>query len=465
MTMTREHFLSVAIAKYAFLHPIKGVVYTADPLPLDEAKRFGLSPLVLYAVSVAELPISAIRFSTLDKPLSIVGFLKDAWSSAPGLMGMPTELRISRACAAADEGFVAALTAAGIRVKVAESSDKSLPAALRNAQSEPREMSWRASRIPSGTLQELNAAAATVHQEVHDQPYWSVRTTAKRELLVDWLKLKRIEPAGLQDAGLDWKPGTWLSAWEVSVPRGIHRIWGADQDGGTWLYSGQRDDIDDVDDVEPDIDDDPSEATAFDEFAVEEAKSLINCWPGGKQAVAQAIGITVKELSWAMAGRKELDPGKRSDLMAILGMELDEESGYYEAEGPCILIGKSPMHTKEAYNALSKGGDLAFSIDAVPDKGIPDPSWQYLMFMPHGQGPSIIMIPRGSKLSATMATSFINFNGTHQIPEKLYRDIVSTCAMVGREPGRNIELSAELHVRQILFIESIEDNFDVGFRY
>ena len=57
------------------------------------------------------------------------------------------------------------------------------------------------------------------------------------------------------------------------------------------------------------------------------------------------------------------------------------------------------------------------------------------------------MVPRGGRVSTQMPDYFMNFTGTQTIPEKVYRDIVATCASVGRKPAQNIALTKGLYLR------------------
>ncbi len=172
---------------------------------------------------------------------------------------------------------------------------------------------------------------------------------------------------------------------------------------------------------------------------------MIQCWPGGKKAIADSIEVTAKEINWMIAGQQALPPKKFDRLLDILGFQARHE--YYEPSKPCILIAETGKHAREAYLALTHGGDLAVSIDAVPDRGVPDPSWQYLTFAAHGSQLSVIMVPRGSRVSTQMPDHFMNYTGTQTIPEKVYRDIVATCAAVGRKPAQNIALTKGLYLR------------------
>jgi hypothetical protein len=105
MTIVREHNFTLATARHVFLHPSRGVIFTADALPLAEAEKVGFSPLIMYGVSLPGLPATAVRFVRLDLPRPIIDLLTEFWSCLPELRGKPDRLRISRNCAAADRVY------------------------------------------------------------------------------------------------------------------------------------------------------------------------------------------------------------------------------------------------------------------------------------------------------------------------------------------------------------------------
>ena len=64
MLSPREHHFYVAIAKFLFHHPEHGIVSVRDPIKIKDAERYGLSPLILYGLTVAGLPIRWMTFTS-----------------------------------------------------------------------------------------------------------------------------------------------------------------------------------------------------------------------------------------------------------------------------------------------------------------------------------------------------------------------------------------------------------------
>ena len=134
----REHHFYVAIAKFLFHHPEHGIVSVGDPIKIKDAERYGLSPLILYGITVAGLPIRWMTFTPVDQPRAFRDVLLEAWRNAEGLRGQPDILRINRHLATASSELAGEMAKIGVRVEVADTKEKSLPASLRSAQDSSR---------------------------------------------------------------------------------------------------------------------------------------------------------------------------------------------------------------------------------------------------------------------------------------------------------------------------------------
>jgi len=138
MLSPREHHFYVAFAKFIYHHPGHGIVSLQDPIKIKDAERYGLSPLIIYGVTVAGLPIRLMTFTPVDQPRAFRDVLLDAWSNAEGLRGRPDILRVNRHLSKASPELVEEMAKIGVQVKVADAKDKSLPASLRSAQDSSR---------------------------------------------------------------------------------------------------------------------------------------------------------------------------------------------------------------------------------------------------------------------------------------------------------------------------------------
>lgn len=445
MPVEREQFFSIATAKQVFFHPKHGIIFAVDPLPLVEAGPYGLKPLIVYGLTVPGVPGCYLRFAPMERPLPITDVLSDIWNATPTLRGMPNKLRISRALADADDGFIQSLVSNGMAVTISGTKDKSHAGALRSCQKDAWELSFWGREEQLASIEDINRLAA----RLRDRRYLQ-RTPAQRSIAQAWEAFHFVTPPALHVDRLDWKPGPWMNSWENNAVPGLARSFSLENDRLLRSMAVSHDEDEAADEL--------------DDFALKTLTSLIHCWPGGQKAIASAVGVTSKDIQWMISGKAELSPGAMTKLLQLVGMGIDLRHGYYEAEGPCLLIAETPLHAIASYDALNHGGDLIFSIDAVPDKGMPDPSWQYLCYMSYDYGLNVLMIPRGSKLTGAMARNFLNFNGTQKIPAAVYRDVVSTCSAICRDPESNIDAMSDLSSRHVEFFESIENTFPIATR-
>ncbi|WP_337263635.1 MULTISPECIES: hypothetical protein [unclassified Serratia (in: enterobacteria)] len=426
----REHHFFVSIAKFLFYHPEHGIVSVQDPIKPKDAERYGLSPLILYGLSVSGLPIRWMTFTSIDHPRPFKEILQEAWHHAEGLRGQPDNLRINRHLAAASPELLRDMEKTGIQVKIANAWDKSLPASLRSAQDASRWLPRKgAPKDPSltGSLQALCQAANNEH---HFRIRTGCRYVNNREVedrIQQWLALPLQVPKPVVNAGLDWKPGPWLSSWLSSLPPDQPRYFHHDDfDNRICLLTGEK------------IPDETADDEDFwDDNAARLINNLVACWPNPLVAIARYAGITLRELQWFTSEKAPLTQQVRIELENLLGIEYRERIGSYVCAGPYVLIAHKQRALREIYESLSNGGD-ACPVEIVPHQGSADPSWRYVLINTYGAPPSIIMAPRGVKITDHLPELLMNYGGMIPVSPAFYRDVVSTCARACREPATNI---------------------------
>ncbi|BDV41542.1 hypothetical protein GURASL_04650 [Geotalea uraniireducens] len=430
----REHHFYVAIAKFLFHHPEHGIVSVRDPIKIKDAERYGLSPLILYGLTVAGLPIRWMTFTPAVQPKAFRDVLLDAWRNAGGLRGRPDILRVNRHLATASPELVGEMAKIGVQVEVADAKEKSLPASLRSAQDSSK---WllgkhdRKDQALTGSIQALCRDAQYDHDFHVRGGQRGVNSREVEERIQQWLALPALRPEPTLTVGLDWEPGSWLSSWESSLPPDQPRYFSLDGlDGRTWLLPGEKapEDI---------VEDDDFWADSDYDNAAEIAKNLVACWPNPPAEIAKCAGATLRELQWFTSGKAPLDRHARFDLEDLLGIEYDESMGGYVGAGPYVLMANKPSALKEVYESISKGGD-ACPCEIVPRLGAADPSWRYVLINTYGEPPSIVMAPRGAKITERLPELLMNYDGIRHVAPEFYRDVVSTCARACREPGVNI---------------------------
>lgn len=439
LSSPREHHFYVAIAKFLFHHPEHGIVSVGDPIKIKDAEQYGLSPIILYGLTVAGLPIRWMTFTPVDQPRAFRDVLLEVWRNAEGLRGRPDILRVNRHLALASPELARDMAKIEVQVEVADAKEKSLPASLRSAQDSSR---WllgkheRKDRPLTGSIQALCRCAQYDHDFHVRGGRRGVNSREVEDRIQQWLALTAQEPLPTLTGGLDWEPGPWLSSWESSLPPNPPRYFNLDGfDGRAWLLTGEKTpkDIVENDDFWADSDYDN---------AADIAKNLVACWPNPPAEVAKCAGITLRELQWFISGKAPLDRHRRLGLEDLLGIEYDESMGGFVGAGPYVLMAYKPQALKEVYEAISKGGD-ARPCEIVPRQGAADPSWRYVLINTCGQPPSIVMSPRGAKITERLPDLLLNYAGITPVSPEFYRDVVSTCARACREPAANIREMTE----------------------
>lgn len=436
----REHHFYVSIAKFLFHHPQHGIVAVRDPIRLADAKQRGLDPIILYGVTVAGLPIRWLTFSAIDQRKSLREVLLTAWRDAEGLRGIPDVLRVNRYVAQADPGLTTDLAKIGTRLEIADAKDKTAPASLRSAQDasvwllkkhDPADMSlaesveslcrdarsdhdWRASRSPRGLS----------NRKLEDS-------------IEQWLSLPMRQPPSVPLENLEWEAGSWLSAWETSLPPDQPRYFHRDgMSRRTWLISGE------------DPSEDSDEFPAYEEHdnTPEIARNLVACWPNPPKEVAAAAGMTLRQLQWFTSERATLDQSTHYDLRHLLGIEYDERMGGYTPAGPYVLIARKAQAIEAIYQEISGGGD-ACPCELVPAQGQADPSWRYFLINAHSTPPTIVMAPRGEAITERLPNLLLNYEDIQPVSQAFYRDVVSTCARACMTPQANVREMTEFAKR------------------
>lgn len=446
----REHHFYVALAKHIFSHEERGIVFVRDTIKIEDAAKFGLKPLIMYGITVPGTQIKWYTFSPVDCPRSFLSVLQDAWNDVSGLRGYPDILKINRHVAGACPGLSNTLQQHNVSVIVADTKDKLLSSSLRVAQQGGLELGWYIDKEEHAFagVDDLNAHAMNCHnRDVKNRKLHYIGDKVIEKRGDQWLGLDHRSIDLSLPESLDWTPGNWLSTWEINVPHCTQRYFLEDE-GGVWLITGEDSEAhSSIEDGSDDLDDGYEMDYELDNYVAEKAKLLVDCWPNGPAGIARAVGITVKELQWFLTNRTDLPNAEKGRLFDLLGLICDIGDTGYEADGPYVLVAESPKKISAGYDEISRGGDIEFSFEVLPEKGSADPSWRYLLFNAYGGLFNIIMIPRGSKVSERVDDDlFINFQGEKKVPAARYRDIVAVCARACGDPWLNRQLMTEFNM-------------------
>lgn len=437
---TREHHFYVSIAKFLFHHPQHGIVAAHDPIKLADAKQRGLSPLMLYGITVAGLPIRWLTFSPADQRKSLREVLLTAWRGAEGLRGMPDVLRVNRYVVEADPILADDLARVGVHLEVADAKDKIVPASLRSAHDASRWLSRWHDPVDLSLAASVEALCLDAQEDHNRSSRYGPRGLGNRKLeegIAQWLDLPMRKPSSIFLEQVEWEAGPWLSSWETSLPPDQPRYFHHDgMNRRTWLLRGEA--------PSADADDDEGEFVAYEEHdnTPEIARNLIACWPNPAKDIATAAGITLRRLQWFTSERATLDQPTHSCLRRVLGIKYDERMGGYMPAGPYVLILRKAQAIEAIYLEISGGGD-ACPCELVPAQGLADPSWRYMLINAHSTPPTIVMAPRGEALTERLPDLMMNYEGIRQVSQAFYRDVVATCARACRTPQANVREMTE----------------------
>lgn len=434
----REQFFYVAVARFVFLHPKHGVVSVRDPIRLADAEQLGLSPLLIYGLSVAGLPLRWMTFSTVAEPRPILAVLQEAWTQAQGLRGLPDTLRINRHLATACPDLALSLTKIGVNLRITDTADKTHPAALRSAQDAARGLRGESTnKDPVLTLIEI---AAQDHRYDSQGGAFSTAPAKARLQIEQWLSLPVQENRLLPVDGMDWTPGQWLYPQEASIPPKQPRYFYPDGLGGrVWLLTGHGRDV-----YQTEVDDDPIDNCLEEVSAL--ARNLVECWPNPPVEIAAKVGITLRQLQWFLSGRADLASRPRHRLEELLGIGLDRRTNYLTAFGPYVLIARKFRALEAVYTEISNGGD-ANPWELIPSTGAADPSWRYVLINTYGSPPSFVMVPRGDRIADRLDDLIVNFAGPLSVARAFYQDVVTTCSRACLSPDANISSITEFAQR------------------
>lgn len=430
----REHHFYVAHAKFLFHHSRHGIVAVRDPIKLKDAEQYGLTPLILYGLRVAGLPICWMTFSPANQPRSFREVLLDAWSNAAGLRGYPDVLKVSRHVSMASPALINDMASIGVEVKVADPKDKSFPASLRSAQNASMwllEKHAEADRPIALAVRALCQDAQREHSLQNKLGLYFVSNSEIAGQINEWLALPMREVTFSHEKELDWVVGSWLSSWEANLPPAAARYFTIGRDGVPWLLTGAL--------AQSESSEDAGWSNGQFDNLPEITKNLVACWPNPPAQLAKHLGITLRELQWFTSEKSTLSQQTLNALVELLGIENDSDlldPPFHMAHGPYVLMAKKPQALQEIYESMSHGGD-ASPCELIPHQGPADPSWRYVLINPFDSPPSILMAPRGAKISDRLPDLLMNYSGVRVVSSELYRDVVSTCARACGHPTAN----------------------------
>lgn len=419
------------------------------PISAIDARRLGYEPYVLFGLSIEGLPIRRIYLSRAEPLQNPADFLLSTWRSTKSFRGLPDRLKVHSLI---DEGWPALrgfLQDLGVKYEVANGRDKSFSVGLRHLQEEARNLGHAFHFNPSDARACLNEATATNDHLSLD----AVKLRANRPEIRDTFDL--LQERSIKHAPEDVIPPTMAAPNAAMFSIGqnniapIHAVCANAGSNLTWFLDRGRADegfpllIADAEALERGA----SQAEVLELRRC--VKPLIDCWPGGTATAASAVSIAKTRMEAFLSGDGELDRVEMNRIQQFFSIDEDRR-GYPEATGSYLLQARKAISVKAAYEMLSSGGDLQFSSELLPMRAAADPSWRFLLFWAHGQKPSLIMFPRGDKVTNLIEPTpqrLINMNDAVTVEDTFYRFIVRTAARGAMAPNSYAKVMAAITER------------------
>lgn len=165
-------------------------------------------------------------------------------------------------------------------------------------------------------------------------------------------------------------------------------------------------------------------------------QTLLDCWPRPLAEVTAAVGITGQQLRRYLAGTEDLPTVSRLRLFKHLGLRYEPHGADAYLQTPRgYVLHAAPSYARmvQAYEELTTGGDIEFSIEIVPPSAPYDLSWRYLLVQPCGDPLIVIAFPRCPPLSerrmrretaaAVLGGGLINHFGPCCVDPQLYAEV------------------------------------------
>lgn len=403
MKLIHEFF--VIPAKYIFLNANGYVTVYPDGLRIADARKQGLSPVLLYGLVHEGAGLTYFQAVAWDAPTSIREFLVNAWSRV--FASLPDEVVIGTRFESRLPDLFDFLREQGVQPVIASGTNKRYASYQRSAQMETRYVAgWFKSTV---TLSEFNAKAARSFQT--QCSLFASRTEKAKEYQAyqEYLATRRrglAVPPGPYTVEI--QPGDWLLTNQSSIPP----VRSADNAGRA---------------VAPSL--------VF--YAQEEVKCLVPFWPAPRHEMLQDLEMTGAMFNWYLTLKRGITDDQVESLMYHFQMQwysggMDGEY-FPEPRASYVLVAKdsaTPSQFHALHEFLTHGGDVGLGFEVLPLSQRADPSWRFYL---DGRMPQwfLIALPRGSRVATVLDVPLeakgAVFNGTHArtVPDKFYQALAA----------------------------------------
>lgn len=421
--MLKEQHFYIAVSKYLFHHSELGIVTAEEPIRVEDAAEYDLSPIILYGLTVPKLSISWLTYSLYSEPKDLIEVLKEGWANANGLRGLPDILKVSKKLPEACPTLRNSLFRLGVVLATAEKTDKSFPASLRTAQESSRHfigsLNQKEQEGYYGDIEKLCSYAQADH-EFRMRLHQMDLSGQKLQLYLEWSALPVRNCPERNTKNCEWERGSWLFSWGNSLPperHGSRAFCRYEEETRVWLYNK------DVGHIKKRVD-------------YDSVKSLLKCLPFKPVYIASQIGITLKKLNWYLSGKDVLSNEEENNLIELINLEYDEDYLEFRPSGPYVLYLNDLKAMDTVFNAITFGGDSRpFEIIPTTDS-YKDKELRFFVINQYGYAGemSIIMAPLESELVSKLPEVLCNYVGEVKVLDGIYNQIAMICKTQSASP-------------------------------
>ncbi len=404
------HSLGLQVSRTFFLDKTGRPIEVSNSLDIAQAKHFNLTPIVFVSLSVEGASIHGVQMIPYTDTIDVAYALTELWTSCPVLLGLPDTLKISTHLAEFAEALPRFFSSPAPRIQVVNGKDRRHTATVNAAQDPFFSVSEEITR-PS--LDDVNQDLLDQHVLIQDK---------KKRITYNGLKKRPPIPfsAALTSMELDTKhihqskkPELMFSS--LSQEGISYRNLPYFVLGGNEITGFQS-------------------ALIDDEWLLGMLKSL----PITSATMAKIIGCSSLAYEQYLRGRSPLDGHAFWRLSELLNLRFESDwedrSPYPSAFGPLLLTPKTVRRFVDAYDAVTRGGDLNAAYEIVSSEDASS-AYRYVMVEAYFDFYVFRLQRDWPSCKAISEEKLNNFEGKICIKASIFNDIEALCESAISQPA------------------------------
>ena len=464
----KPHYLFIETAQSHFVDSVGKLFSFADKFRQDDAKKAGLSPIILVALWVPVYGFFYVKAIEKQDEIELKAFILEAWSKNP--LKMPQSLIVSELIANAFPGIAQLCKTADVSLEVVPKGNKAYVANRRGLEA---------------AFEGLHVRGRSKLKKTYfgDETYqpWSLADLSK---VIAWRRKwwpvapdifdifgvpenegdkDKLNPVLISSKNWDHitarsvLPSELLIRDEKKIPV-RSKAW-IQEEMNARIAGRYRSDqplvaddmYDEDDEFKPEVTQrqcKQAENLTFD--GANDIKELLPGWPVSKAKIARNVGLETPEIDWFLTMKKGLRHDDARRLRFEFGLVATDYVGEFKVDmGLVLRFAKERNGAVNAYDRLSHGGDVEKAFELIPKNGVLNPKWQAIYLMACGDlTGNLLFFERGSKaaVAVTNKKMLINRSDEHQefkVSNKMYADAmliadqtINSCAEMGNAINR-----------------------------